>query len=710
MARSIVKSKRAANKEEHDIGRQREEFRLLAGEWYTGHPVVPAVPLRGDEYEKWQEKLDEYVDLFIDAIRLGNVEKEYIDRIPPEMKREIGEAIHKSIPGAAPDMAKKKKDEQSKRKIERAKEKAAAKAKEQTIKSSPATLANNGLGSEEEPGQIPGYADPDMGPTIPADVLAERQAQAAEEKKTKFERFKEAMNKTKTGFKNLGKMAATGLKAAAVAQSPFLRNTLLAYEGVKTAFSKNNLDPSQPVSATRLVSGMFNRLAGTDDPDDTVGRREERIAEARRQATEAKYGITNNSTSNVTNNKSFNTSVVKNAFGGSSSSSSTSSPVTQTSNSSSTQINNQSSLSNAASAEAGAEADDGTVLGLLKKIEENTRGDKDTDEKKKKKNPLDSLIEGAKKMLNGIINGVKTLLNSLKTIITGMIGMIKSAVSSLGKLFGMGGKSAAKGAVKGGKAGAKGVTKALPPRDPVTGRFMKATDAAKGAVGKGVSGAAGKAATTAAGKSATGTIGKALGGKAVPLIGTALSVVEGAYDAYQTHQAYEAGDITEKERNAGYGEAAGGTGGALAGAAAGAAIGSVVPVVGTAIGGIVGGAVGYFGGSKAGSWLGGMFGQDKTKKEIEAAKVSSAPQVVPRLDSAAQIISNPPPDKATPVEQAVAATNDSVTKLAGSLAMVNNKSKTFAQSGGSTSVMIRNSARDHDSTFRRYLFDRSVYA
>lgn len=713
MAKRIVKSKKEADKEQNDIQRQREEFRLLAGEWYTGHPVVPAVPLRGAEYEEWQSKLDEYVDLFIEAIRLGNVEKEYIDRIPPEMKREIGEAIQKSIPGAAPDLKKKKKVEQEQKKIERAKEKADAKAKEKIKKESPAGLANQGEGAAED--QVPGYADPSEGPTIPPGDLAERQEEIAEEKKTKFEKFKEAMGKTKTGFKNLGKMAATGIKGAVIAQSPFLRNTLLAYEGMRTAFSKENVNAAQPLSAKELIKGTFNRLIGSTDPDDVKGRRDDRIAEAKRQRAEAKNGINTSNTSIVNNNKSFTTNVVKKSINNESTSSSEDSKsnvTTQNNTTNSTSINNQTSLSKAAAAETGAEAGDDDVLGLLKKIEENTRRD-GSPEEKKKKSPLETLIENAKKMITGVIAGVTTLLNSLKSVVTGMISAVKSVVSSVGKLLGLGGaKSLGTSAVKGSKAGAKGVTRALPPRDPKTGRFMKATDAAKGAVGKGASGAAGKAATTAAGKSATGTFAKAVGSKAVPVIGTALAVGGGALDAYQTHQAYEAGEITEKERNASYGEAAGGTGGALAGAAAGAAIGSVVPVVGTAIGGIVGGAVGYMGGSKAGSWLGNMFGSDKTKKQIELEKASPvAPtQVVPRLDNASQIISSPPPDKATPVEQAVAATNDSVTKLASSLASINSKSNTVVNGGGGTSVMIRNSARDHDSTFRRYLFDRSVYA
>lgn len=658
MARSQVKSKRAADKEAHDINRQREEFRLLAGEWYTGHPVVPATPLRGEEYEQWQTKLDEYVDLFIEAIRLGNVEKQYIDRIPPELKREIGEAIQKSIPGAAPDMKKKKEADQAKKKIERAKEKATAKAKEQKRQESPAKLANQGTGTQTEPGELPGYADPDMGPTIPAEVLAERQ----EQNKSRFEKLKDTMGRVKSGFRNMGTMAAAGAKASVMAQSPFLRNMIMTYEGVKTAFSSKNTEPGAKPTAAQMISDRFRAAMGQDVP-----KREQQRTEPLRAAPNP------------------------------------------------AKIDNTTSAKAAATAEDKAEGSDDSIIGLLQQIEKNTRGDGADDKKKDKKNPLEKLLEGAKNMLSGMINGVKALLNSFKTIITGLIAMVKTAMSSIGKLFGKGGaKGAAKGAATkaGGKSGAKGVTKALPPRDPKTGRFMKATDAAKGA--KGASGAATKAATTAAGKTATGTVSKALskGAKVVPGLGTAIAVGEGAYDAYQTNKAYEAGEITEKQRNEGYGEAAGGTGGALAGAAAGAAIGSVVPVVGTAIGGIVGGVAGYYGGSKAGSWLGGMFGQDKTKKEIEAAKVAPvAPtQVKPKLDGAAQIISSPPPDKATPVEQAVAATNDSVTKLASSLAMVNSKSNTVAQGGGSTSVMIRNSARDHDSTFRRYLFDRSVYA
>lgn len=85
------------------------------------------------------------------------------------------------------------------------------------------------------------------------------------------------------------------------------------------------------------------------------------------------------------------------------------------------------------------------------------------------------------------------------------------------------------------------------------------------------------------------------------------------YEAYQTEQMYQNGQISNHERvkshvQNGAGWAGGMTGavvGAETGAAAGAAIGSVVPLVGTAIGGAVGGICGgiggYFLGDKAAS-------------------------------------------------------------------------------------------------------------
>lgn len=97
------------------------------------------------------------------------------------------------------------------------------------------------------------------------------------------------------------------------------------------------------------------------------------------------------------------------------------------------------------------------------------------------------------------------------------------------------------------------------------------------------------------------------------VVAVAADVGYRGYEAYQTEQMYQNGQISNHERvkshvQNGAGWAGGMTGavvGAETGAAAGAAIGSVVPLVGTAIGGafggICGGIGGYFLGDKAAS-------------------------------------------------------------------------------------------------------------
>ena len=157
------------------------------------------------------------------------------------------------------------------------------------------------------------------------------------------------------------------------------------------------------------------------------------------------------------------------------------------------------------------------------------------------------------------------------------------------------------------------------------GTTLKAGTAAAGTVANAGANVAGTVAKTGANVAGTaaGTVAKtgatsllkSGAARAIPGVGTVLAVGMGAKEAYDANASYEAGDITEKDRNKQYGSAGGGVAGGLAGAAAGAALGSVVPVFGTAIGGLVGGALGYFGGSTAGSGVGGMFGADTKKGE-----------------------------------------------------------------------------------------------
>ena len=124
--------------------------------------------------------------------------------------------------------------------------------------------------------------------------------------------------------------------------------------------------------------------------------------------------------------------------------------------------------------------------------------------------------------------------------------------------------------------------------------------------------------------------------KYIPVIGTALTVADGAYEGLKAQgqhnerltqisrdtslskedKAYAQYE-SRKERNKGVGKASG----AAAGALAGAAIGSALPIVGTIIGGAIGGLVGYFGGGAAGEAIGeavtGSYEDSKEKKELE---------------------------------------------------------------------------------------------
>lgn len=111
--------------------------------------------------------------------------------------------------------------------------------------------------------------------------------------------------------------------------------------------------------------------------------------------------------------------------------------------------------------------------------------------------------------------------------------------------------------------------------------------------GKSVAKAAAKGGSKSIG--ALSSIGKGAG-RAIPGVGTAITVGMGAYD------------YANAEDNAERIDAVSTTSGALAGAGLGAAVGSVVPVVGTAIGAVVGGLLGAWGGS----WLG-----DKVKDPID---------------------------------------------------------------------------------------------
>lgn len=141
------------------------------------------------------------------------------------------------------------------------------------------------------------------------------------------------------------------------------------------------------------------------------------------------------------------------------------------------------------------------------------------------------------------------------------------------------------------------------------------------------------------------TISKA-GGKAVPIIGTALAVGVGGYEVYEN---LEKGD-TKGAVKAGAGTSgalAGALAGAKGGAALGATIGSMVPVVGTAIGAVAGGLIGTIAGGLIGQYAGEKIGEtvadsviDSNEKPIQniqsipAKEVISKSKPIPKIERA----------------------------------------------------------------------------
>jgi hypothetical protein len=147
----------------------------------------------------------------------------------------------------------------------------------------------------------------------------------------------------------------------------------------------------------------------------------------------------------------------------------------------------------------------------------------------------------------------------------------------------------------------------------------------------GLGGAAAPTTVPTAGAPSTGgsKVGNFLrgpGGKLLGKAGIAGSVGVAGYEAYDAMSEYDAGNITEAQKNQKYGSAGGGLAGALAGmklgamggGAVGAGFGGVGAIPGAVIGGLGGAALGAWGGSSLGGGLGGMFGSDETKTEKEA--------------------------------------------------------------------------------------------
>lgn len=196
--------------------------------------------------------------------------------------------------------------------------------------------------------------------------------------------------------------------------------------------------------------------------------------------------------------------------------------------------------------------------------------------------------------------------NVFKTINTRATGLFSSAKNILGRSFLGKGFNALKGLFKSSKA------------------ISAVSTASKASRALTVAGNAGKAA------SAIGKVGKfaKLGGKAIPVVGTALTVLGAGMEISEANQNWKAQeaainasgmskmekaralDSAEKEKN----KSVGGSIGAAGGALAGAAIGSVIPGIGTLIGGAIGGLVGMFGGKAIGRGIGGLFGGGREKK------------------------------------------------------------------------------------------------
>lgn len=196
--------------------------------------------------------------------------------------------------------------------------------------------------------------------------------------------------------------------------------------------------------------------------------------------------------------------------------------------------------------------------------------------------------------------------NVFKTINTRATGLFSSAKNILGRSFLGKGFNALKGLFRSSKA------------------ISAVSTASKASRALTVAGKTGKVAST------IGKVGKfaKLGGKAVPVLGTALTVLGAGMEISEANQNWKAQeaainasgmskmekaralDSAEKEKN----KSVGGSIGAAGGALAGAAIGSVIPGIGTLIGGAIGGLVGMFGGKAIGRGIGGLFGGGREKK------------------------------------------------------------------------------------------------
>lgn len=195
--------------------------------------------------------------------------------------------------------------------------------------------------------------------------------------------------------------------------------------------------------------------------------------------------------------------------------------------------------------------------------------------------------------------------NGLKTV-EGGLGVVDAfrgtnvAKTSIGSIANGGTKAASSAASAGTKAASSAANAGTKAASTATKVAASGADDALAVGTKIVASGADDVASTAL-KAGSTVLKKA------PLIGVAISAVEGGNTAISEAEK-ENGEIKDEDKAviAGLG-AAGGAAGALGGMAIGAAVGSVVPVAGTAIGAVVGGIAGFFLGdlgAKAGGELG----------------------------------------------------------------------------------------------------------
>lgn len=243
MARSRIKSKPQDQVGPQNLSAQREEFRLLAGEWATGHKVAPPPLLSGEDLEKWNAKLDDYVDMFISNIRSGHVERNFIKRIPTEIKKEIDEATRTEYPGASSDLTNRRTQKEKTKKITNER------------KTTPASST----GPSSPQGQNKSKQEKDAPPeTVP---------EGADDPSSKFQKFGAAVQKFKVGLKSFGKTAlsevANAGMGAVVNRTEISRNLILGAAAIKSAMgSKSSSTTNKDSKPLSLIDKAFETIHG----------------------------------------------------------------------------------------------------------------------------------------------------------------------------------------------------------------------------------------------------------------------------------------------------------------------------------------------------------------------------------------------------------------------------------------------------------------